>query len=347
MKKMKLIRKLKQKIDIEINKHIHPKAGSLNWAIIGTGPMSAHFCKALILSEKSNVIAVSSRSINKAEVFAKQFNIKNTFDNYEKLIEIPEIDIVYIATPVFTHFEITNFFLENRINVLVEKPMTYSADEANRLVQVAKKNKVFLMEGMWSKCLPTFQRVVQYSQEKTLGNLVHVKVDLSKIVPIDQDRVEFTNEYGGVLFDYGIYPISLVTHFLEGDIEIKNLSKRNNYLGIDSTWHIELVSKSITANISISSEYNGSQSCAFYFERGIIVLPKQFNRTNVIEFYDNQNNFLGKEQYSYIFDGFEYQINEVFSLINEGKLESSLVSHNSSLKSLKLMEDIYNYNLNK
>lgn len=69
------------------------------------------------------------------------------------------IDVVYVATPIKQHYENIKLCLENNKNVICEKPFTENVEQMTELYEIAKRNGCFLMEGMWMKCLPTYQKL--------------------------------------------------------------------------------------------------------------------------------------------------------------------------------------------
>lgn len=120
----------------------------INWGIIGLGKMAAIFAEDLIQVEASQLYAVASRNQIKANQFALEFNVKKAYSSYEKLINDPNVDVVYIATPNHAHFELTQMCLQAQKNVLCEKPMCLTLTQTKTLVKEAKLQNRFLMEAI-------------------------------------------------------------------------------------------------------------------------------------------------------------------------------------------------------
>lgn len=131
----------------------------IRWGILGTGSIATNFTTALKSLDDCVVGAVASRSLNRAEKFAKDFRIEKAYEGYEALIKAPDIDVVYIGLPHTEHKEMAKLCLENRKAVLCEKPITINSKDTAELIEIAAENKVFLMEAMWTKFLPATQRV--------------------------------------------------------------------------------------------------------------------------------------------------------------------------------------------
>ena len=107
--------------------------------IIGAGWIARKMAVAIAPSKEMEIYAISSRSITKAEAFAREFGIPAAYGSYEEMTRDPEVDLVYIATPPSHHFEHAMLALENGKPVLVEKAFTANADQASRLIDEARK----------------------------------------------------------------------------------------------------------------------------------------------------------------------------------------------------------------
>src|SRR5262249_26754002 len=158
----------------------------------------------------------------------------------------PSLDIVYIATPMKLHYDNIKICLQAGKNVLCEKPITSTVEELKELQQLAKAKDCFLMEGMWMKCLPTYQKAVTWINEGRIGAIDLIKADFYKREEIDISRAIFDKEQGGgVLRDYGVYAIAFPTGFVKGmPDELRGASRLSCY-GIDSDWSIYMCYKSI------------------------------------------------------------------------------------------------------
>ena len=134
--------------------------GAINWGIIGLGNMAEVISTTIDGNKDTIVYAVASRSIEKAKSFAARHGKCKAYGSYDEMLKDPNnnnIDIIYIATPVMQHYAIVKQCLLAGKNVLCEKPITYNSSEFKELLELAKENNCFLMEGMWMKCLPTFR----------------------------------------------------------------------------------------------------------------------------------------------------------------------------------------------
>src|SRR5215467_14084179 len=120
-------------------------ATPIRWGIIGTGAIAKKFAAALELLPEAKLIAIGSRTKEKAEEFGKEHNVPHRHESYDALVSDPEVDAVYIATPNSAHKENTLAALAAGKPVLLEKPFTINAMEAETVVAAARAKKLLLM----------------------------------------------------------------------------------------------------------------------------------------------------------------------------------------------------------
>ena len=118
----------------------------IRFGVIGCGYISRKaFLPALINSNSAELVAVASRSIERAEAYAEEFNCVPV-DNYTALLSWQGIDAVYIATPPSTHKKIILAAAEEGKHVLCEKPLSTSLKNVERIIDTCKKNEITLLE---------------------------------------------------------------------------------------------------------------------------------------------------------------------------------------------------------
>jgi predicted dehydrogenase len=135
------------------------------WGILGPGTITHKFTADLKLLDEAELYGVGSRSIERAQSYADKYNIPKAYGSYDELIQDPEVDIIYIATPHPFHKEWTIRSLEAGKAVLCEKPITVNSLEAEEIYAAAKKNNTFFMEAMWTRFLPVMLKVRESQEE--------------------------------------------------------------------------------------------------------------------------------------------------------------------------------------
>ena len=117
----------------------------INLALVGCGHLGSRHLKSFhTLRNKVNIIAICDTDDTKAKALAKQYRI-NTVKDYTQLIG--KIDAVSICTPTLTHAKIARFFLENKVHTFIEKPISYTLEEAEILIDAAERNHTKLQVG--------------------------------------------------------------------------------------------------------------------------------------------------------------------------------------------------------
>jgi dihydrodiol dehydrogenase / D-xylose 1-dehydrogenase (NADP) len=184
----------------------------IRWGIIGTGVIARAFAKSLKPIADAALVAVASRTREKADAFAHQFNVKRAYDAYRKLADDPDVDIIYVGTPHPFHMENTIMSLNAGKAVLCEKPLAINTAQARRMIQTAKDKKLFLMEAMWTRFNPTILQVRNWLRDGLIGDVKMVFADFGKNVERDPAG-RFLNPHlgGGALLDLGVYPVSFAS----------------------------------------------------------------------------------------------------------------------------------------
>lgn len=316
---------------------------ALRWGIIGLGHMAEVFATALDEDKGCCIVGVASRSYAKAKDFATRHGRAEAFGSYESLLNKQnlDIDVIYIATPAKYHAQHIRLCLEAGYNVLCEKPITLDPEELNALVLLAEKKNLFLMEGMWMKCLPTFTKAYEWLNDGCIGKLELIKIDFYKREHINPNMAIFNPlEGGGVLHDFGVYAIAFLSSFLGGEPEVIRSEHQKSTFLIDADWQIYAERAGVKAFVNLSSRFNGTSKAALIGSDGVIEWDSQFNRSNRITLYDK--NGYEKEVYSanYKNDGYEFEIAEVKDCLLTHKLQSVKISLNDSLLTLKIVDKL-------
>jgi len=195
----------------------------IRWGILGPGNIARKFAAGLVDEPGSQLVAVGSRSKERAETFAEEFGTPNRHDSYEALAADPEVDAIYIATPHSSHMEHTLLCLEAGKAVLCEKPFAINAEQSRRMIDAARAKGVFLMEAMWTRFLPLVKEVRRRVANGDIGELRMLSADFGfRCGPNPEGRLMNPGLGGGGLLDVGIYPITLAYLLLGKPREISS-----------------------------------------------------------------------------------------------------------------------------
>ncbi len=190
-------------------------APPLNWGILAPGYIAHKFTSALHLSTRQKVVAVGSRTAERARAFADEYGIPGAYGSYAQLVADPAVQIVYVASPHSEHAAQALLAIEAGKHVLVEKSFTRNAREARRVVDAARRQGVAVMEAMWMRFLPHTDVVRQLLADGVLGELETVVADHGqRLDPNEVPRLHDPRIAGGALLDLGIYPVSFASFVL-------------------------------------------------------------------------------------------------------------------------------------
>ena len=179
------------------------------WGIIGPGSIAHKFATGLRALDDAQLVAVGSRSQDRADAFADAYDAPNRHASYEALVEDSEVDAVYVATPHPFHKENSILCLKAGKPVLCEKPFTINQHEAREVIEVACSEGVFLMEAMWTRFLPITKQVKAWVTDGAIGEVRMLYADFGFRARLNPEGRLFDLALGGGgLLDIGIYPIS-------------------------------------------------------------------------------------------------------------------------------------------
>ena len=190
-------------------------APPIRWGILGAGNIAAHFAQTVSAGTRAQVVAVGSRNRDRAERFATAHGIPTTHIGYRELVEDPQVDAIYVATPHSEHAENALLAIGAGKHVLVEKPFTRNVAEAEKVFVAAKAAGVFVMEAMWTRFLPHVAALHQVIDAGEIGEVVNLRADHGQRFLFDpKSRLFAPGLAGGALLDLGVYPVAWALDFL-------------------------------------------------------------------------------------------------------------------------------------
>ncbi len=220
-----------------------------HFAILGLGNIARKFAEDLALIPDAKLVAVGSQSLARAEAFAQEFGAVHAAGSYADTFSGPRVDAVYIATPHVTHRELTIRCLQRGIPVICEKPLGLNLAEVTEMVEVARAEKVYLMEALWTRFLPSTLKLKELIDGGVIGDVESIRSDFgfrakdlhtalpSSTAPaaapdLSRNRILNPALGGGALLDIGIYP-QFLSQFLLGEPAEIRATARLSAAGID------------------------------------------------------------------------------------------------------------------
>lgn len=315
-------------------------AEKIKWGIIGLGKIAHTFAEDLLRSPATELTAVASRSAKKAESFAAKYGAPHHFSSYEQFIESAEVDVVYIATPHAFHVALSRECLLKGKAVLCEKPMGMNAKEVRSITELAKEKKLFLMEGIWTRFMPSFIKMQALLAEGVLGKIKHLEADFGFAAKYNEQGRLFNKKLGGgSLLDIGIYPLFLSLHVLGKPSKIK-AEAEICATGVDSSCRMELYyEKGATAKLYSSFMKTTPTEAIIFGENGNLKLHTRFHHSPKLTL--NLNN--GEAtifELPYLGNGYVHEISEVNKCLRNGVTQSELLPLKFSLQLTELLDSV-------
>lgn len=292
--------------------------------------------------ERFELTAVYSRTQKQADLFAAKHNIPYTFTSLEEMAASPLLDAVYVASPNFLHASQSILMMQHGKHVLCEKPVASNVKELKAMIDTACKQDVVLMEAMKSTLTPNFLAVrdnlpkigtvrryfSSYCQYSSRYDKFREGIVLNAFNP------ELSN---GALMDIGVYTIyPMVVLFGRPDtIQATGIRLSS---GVDGQGTVLFGYKDMDASVIYSKIANSSLPTEIQGEEGNITL----NRINIIGDVRLDYRLGGSETLSYpaVKNEYYYEVKEFIDLITSGRRESVVNSHQNSLITMEIMEEI-------
>jgi predicted dehydrogenase len=315
----------------------------LRWGIIGTGLIAERFAADMPFSDSGVISAVGSRTQSSADTFADKFGIANRHDSYESLVQDDDVDAVYVATPHPWHHDNALLALNHGKHVLVEKPFTMTAAEAQDVVDVARDNGLFLMEAMWTRFLPHIIAVREKLAEGAVGDIVTVAADHGQWFVKDPAFRLFAPELGGgALLDLGVYVVSFASMVLGTPSRVTALldatftgvdGQASMIFGYDSGAQALLtctsLARSATRASIVGTDGRIEIEGAFYAPSTFTITPRE-GEPELFEFPHEGR-------------GLRHQAEEVARCVAEGRTESLIMPLDETVAIMDTMDQVLGY----
>lgn len=311
------------------------------WGILGPGRIAHAFADGLKVINDASLYAIASSNREKAQAFANEYGgDAKIYNTYEALVNDPEVDGVYIATPHRFHFENTMLALHAGKPVLCEKPLTVNAAETKQLIQTSHESKVFLMEALWTRYLPIYPVIRTWLDEKAIGDINLMVGTFGFNAPKEKDdRWQNPELAGGTLLDMGIYPIAISQWVMQAQPKSFVTMAHIGNTGVDELTTFSLQYENNVISQSHSSFLsNHVNDFLIYGSKGHIrIHPNFWGSTKATLTVNEQELTISRPLRA---SGFEYQTEEAMRCIHAGLLESPGMSHADTLANMELMDSI-------
>ena len=309
--------------------------------IIGAGWIADKMAQAIAPFKDMQVYAISSRSIEKAEAFAKEHDITKAYGSYEDMVADPAVDLVYIATPHSHHYEHSLLALEHGKHVLVEKAFTANADQAEKLINASRSKGLFITEAIWTRYMPLSHKVKGIMESGVIGEPRVLSATICYMME-HKERIVRADLCGGALLDLGVYALNFARMYFGTDI-VRTVT--NCHIGPTGMDMHESISLSFAdgkmANLQAGALCLNDRQGIISGTEGYIRVDN-INCPETIEVWRNYELVEKITKPEDMVNGYEYQVIECRRCIEAGLLESPMMPHEETISIMKQMDALRN-----
>ena len=316
------------------------KKDKIRWGILSVSRIAHRFAEAIKGMKDAELIAIGSRTKDKAQAFAAKYSIPHAHNSYESLAADPDVDAIYISTPHPMHKENSIICLNAGKAVLCEKPFTVNEAEASAVIDAARANGVFLMEAMWTRFLPGLAKVRELIATGAIGEPRMLSADFGFRATFDPTSRLFDPHLGGgSLLDVGVYCVSLASMIFGRPARVAGLATLGT-TGVDeqAAWvlgyekgELALLSSAVRTSTGHEAWINGTNGAiklhAPWYAPARLSIITPDRKEQIIETPIEGN-------------GFEYEAAEVGACIRAGQLESAILPLEETRSIMRTLDQI-------
>lgn len=310
--------------------------------VIGTGFIAERILAAAREEPRLKIAAIYSRAQNKASEFAEKHGIPYTFTSLDEMASSDVIDAVYIASPNSLHALQSILFMEHGKHVLCEKPFASNAHEVKQMIAASARYNVTLMEAMKSTVSPEFRQVIDMI--KNIGTVRRYFASycqyssrydkLKEGTVLNAFKPELSN---GAVMDIGIYTIYPMVVLFGKPLKIDAVGLKLS-TGVDGQGAVSFEYDGMTATVMYSKIADSYLSSEIQGEDATVLLNRIDTISQIeLRFRQGRREVIREPA---VYNEYYYELKEFADLINSGKRESEINSHQNSLITIEIIDEI-------
>ena len=312
---------------------------NLRVGIIGTGWIAEKASITLAGLTMCEAYAVGSRSQEKADEFARKWDVKKAYGSYAELMADPDVDLVYVGTPHSHHYDVTREALLAGKPCLVEKAFMANRREAKEIIDLAHEQKVFLAEAIWTRYQPVVNMVRELINSGRIGTPRLLTATLGYSMG-EKPRIMRADLCGGALLDLGVYALNFVRMFFPADIVSIGSRCVKSTTGMDLTNAITLVlADGMLCNLQSSAACVGDNIGVIAGAEGNLIIDN-INNPQTITVNGPDRTYIETIRVPKQITGYEYQFVACRQALIDGLLEPLEMPHKETLYIMELMDGL-------
>ena len=316
----------------------------IKWGILGCGKIARKFASDLTLVPQAKLCAIASRNRENANAFAAEFGAEKIFYQYEELAECNDVDVIYIATPHALHYENTMLCLQHNKAVLCEKAFAMNASQAALMIAEAQSRNVFLMEAMWTKFLPNYNKLISLLREGFIGEVQSLLIDFGfRAEQPPSGRLLNPALGGGTLLDIGVYNVFMALSILGMPENIEAHASLSGQGTDEQCAVLFKYSNGVMAQLFSTFRSNTPTVCSIGGTKGRLHITHRFYTPFArIEYYPatpdtKQILYSGENEKGW---GYHYQAAHVCECLEKGLTQSPVMRHADTLQLMNTLDAI-------
>lgn len=311
----------------------------MKFGIIGAGNIAQTMANTIREMTGVESYAVASRDIGKATDFAAKNGFFKAYGSYEELVQDDEVELIYIATPHSHHYAHAKLCIEHGKPVLCEKAFTANAMQAKEILSLAKEKKVFITEAIWTRYMPSRERINAIIDSGLIGDVTSVTANLGYAID-HAERLIKPDLAGGALLDLGVYPINFACMILGSNYSEVSSTAILTDTGVDSMNTITLsYADGKMASLHSTFKARTNRMGVVSGTQGYMEI-QNINNCEEIRVYNINDELLKKETFTDQITGFEYEVEACVDALKNGLLECPQMPHSEIIKIMELMDSL-------
>lgn len=313
--------------------------GCMNVGVAGLGSIATKISRTINAYKGDDIAlyACASRSAQKAEAFADKYGFCKSYGDYQSLFYDENVDIVYVATPHSTHFDVAKAAITAGKNVIVEKPACTDAAKFRALCDLAKDRGVFLTEAFWTAFDPLVLSIRSRIKSGEFGAIRSIRSSFCQ--PLRHvKRMTDPALAGGALLDLGIYCAFHTFFYHDMSATTVTATATKYKTGVDLTTDVKVCFDGFESSFRCSFAGFGKNDVTVETERATINL-NSVNFPTKVTIKDSSTGKKTVEKLKRI-TGYEYEFIAAKKYIAAGATETEEIPHEFSIKQLSLCDEV-------
>lgn len=315
----------------------------MNLGILGAGYIAGVMAETIRRMNESGdhtvrLYAVAARELERAQVFAHQYGAEKAFGSYEEMLQDPDLDLAYIATPHSHHYHLIKLCADHGKHVLCEKAFTVNARQAEDAIRYARAKGVLVTEAIWTRYQPMRAIIAETLASGVIGEPKMLTANLCYAIT-QNHRIVVPELAGGALLDVGVYTLNFA-EMVFGRADGVRCTCTKNENGVDFTDSITLTWRDgRVANLTAGVHCVSDQMGIIYGTNGYIVVENINNPTG-LKVFDGDRRLVREVSCPPKLTGYEYEVLETARCIREGLPECPSMPHAETIHMMELMDHV-------